>query len=111
MTRIKVKAVVITRMGGPIASYYDVVLGTWEESDAIMKLWAKAAPNNGCYDTCNFRIIFEDGNSYSGTYRLRQHDAFLKNLIPHHICKICDETSAGWSADEFLDKYDIPKVA
>ena len=111
MTRIKVKAVVITRMGGPIASYYDVVLGTWDEADAIMKLWAKVAPNNGYYDTCNFRIIFEDGNSYSGTYRLRQHDAFLKSLLPHHICKICDETSAGWSADEFLDKYDIPKVA
>jgi hypothetical protein len=87
MAKVKVKAIVITRQGGPIETYYDVVLGNWAESDAILKLWARTAPNNGCYDTCNFRIFFEDGNSFSGTYRLRQPD-ILKNLLAHHIGKV-----------------------
>jgi hypothetical protein len=111
MAKIKVKSIVITRQGGPIESYYNVVLGNWPESDAILKLWARTAPNNGYYDTCNFQIFFEDGNTYSGTYRLRQSDTFLKNLLAHHICKICEETKIGWNADEFLAKYDIPMVA
>ncbi len=111
MAKVKVKAIVITRQGGPIESYYDVVLGNWAETDAILKLWAKTAPNTGYYDTCHFRIFFEDGNTYSGTYRLRQQDAFLKDLLPHHICKTCIATSIGWNAEDFLAKYDIPKVA
>ena len=111
MAKVKVKAIVITRQGGPIDSFYDVVLGNWAESDVILKLWARTAPNNGCYDTCNFRIFFEDGNSFSGTYRLRQPDTFLKNLLPHHIGKVCEETRIGWNSDQFLSTYDIPLVA
>jgi hypothetical protein len=111
MAKVKVKAIVITRQGGPIECYYDVVLGNWAESDAILKLWARTAPNTGYYDTCNFRIFFEDGNTYSGTYRLRQPDMFLKDLLPHHICKVCEDTGIGWNAYEFLAKYDIPMVA
>jgi hypothetical protein len=111
MTKVRVKAIIITRQGGPIESYYEVMVGTWAESDAILKLWARTAPNTGYYDTCNFRIVFQDGNSYSGTYRLRQPDAFLKELLPHHICKLCIETRACWDADDFLAKYDIPLVA
>jgi hypothetical protein len=111
MAKVKVKAIVISRQGGPIEGYYDVVLGNWAESDAILKLWARTAPNTGYYDTCNFKIIFEDGNTYSGTYRLRQPDAFLKELLPRHILKVCKETGIGWNADEFLTKYNIPLVA
>ena len=111
MAKVKVKAIVITREGGPIEGYYDVVLGNWAESDAILKLWARTAPNTGYYDTCNFKILFQDGNSYSGTYRLRQPDTFLKELLPHHICKVCEETRSCWDADDFLAKYDIPLVA
>jgi hypothetical protein len=111
MTKIKVKSILITSQGGPIESYYNVVLGNWLESDTILRLWARTAPKNGCCDTCNFQILFEDGNSYSGIYRLRQQDTFLKSLLPHHICKTCKETGIGWDADEFLFKYDIPMVA
>jgi hypothetical protein len=110
-TKIRVKAIVINRQGGPIETFYDVVLGNWAESDAILKLWAKTAPNTGYYDNCVFRVFFEDGNVYSGSYHLKQHDSFLKDLLPHHICKVCDETKTCWEADEFLEKYDIPKVA
>lgn len=109
--KIKVKAIVITRQGGPIQFFYDVVLGNWAETDAILKLWAKTAPNTGYYDNCEFRVFFEDGNVYSGSYHLKQHDTFLKDLLPHHIHKVCDETRTCWNADEFLEKYDIPKVA
>jgi hypothetical protein len=109
--KVKVQTITITRLGGPIEKYYDVVLGNWAETDAILKLWAKTSPNSGCYDACNFRIFFEDGNVYSGEYRLRQHDAFLKNLLGRHIRKICEDTKIVWDADEFLEKYDIPVAA
>ncbi len=112
MTRkIRVKAIVITRQGGPILSFYDVMLGNWDEADVILKFWAKTAPNTGYYDNCEFRVFFEDGNVYSGSYHLKQHDTFLRDLLPHHIIKVCNETSSCWDAHEFLDKYDIPKVA
>ncbi|HET6421218.1 MAG TPA: hypothetical protein VFG19_13745 [Geobacteraceae bacterium] len=109
--KIRVKAIVITRQGGPIQSFYDVMLGNWAEADAILKLWAKTAPNTGYYDNCEFRVIFEDGYLYSGSYHLKQHDTFLKDLLPRHILKVCNETRIGWDADEFLDKYDVPNVA
>lgn len=32
MAKVKVKAIVITRQGGPIEGYYEVVLGNWAES-------------------------------------------------------------------------------
>ncbi len=111
ISKIQVKAIVITRQGGPIRSFYDVVVGNWDETDAILKLWAKTAPSTGYYDNCEFRIFFEDGNTYSGSYHLKQHDTFLKSLLPHHIRKICEETRSCWNADEFLSKYDVPWVA
>jgi hypothetical protein len=111
MAKVKVKTIVITRLDGPIENSYDVVLGKWVETDLILKYWAKTAPSGGYYDSCHFRVLFEDGNTYSGTYRLRQHDAFLKDLLARHINKICEATCMGWNADDFLSKYDIPRVA
>jgi len=109
--KVGVRGVLITRKDGPIKGRYDIVLGTWEETDVILSFWAKTAPDNGYFDTCDFKVIFEDGNSYSGTYYLRQQDAFLKNLLPKHIHNICNDTKIAWAADEFLAKYDIPKAA
>ncbi len=109
--RIGVKGILITRKDGSAKSPYDVVLRTWEEADAILKLWAKTSSGNGCFETCDFRIVFEDGNSYSGTYYLKQQDAFLRNLLSNHIRRVCEETKIGWGAEAFLSKYAIPAAA
>ncbi|MRR58476.1 MAG: hypothetical protein EG824_09735 [Deltaproteobacteria bacterium] len=109
--KIGVRGILISRKDGSARGPYDVVLGTWEEADAILKLWAKSSAGNGCFETCDFRVVFEDGNSYSGTYYLRQQDAFLRNLLSRHIRKVCEETRIAWEADAFLEKYAIPVAA
>lgn len=109
--KIGVKGILITRKDGSARGPYDVVLGTWEEADAILKLWAKSAGGNGCFETCDFRVVFEDGFSYSGTIYLKQQDAFLRNLLSSHIRQVCLDTRIGWEADAFLEKYSIPAAA
>jgi hypothetical protein len=109
--KIGVKGILITRRDGSARGPYDVVLGTWEETDAILKLWAKSCSGNGCFETCDFRVVFEDGNSYSGTMYLKQQDAFLRNLLSRHIRQVCEETGIAWEAHVFLDKYAIPAAA
>jgi hypothetical protein len=111
MDKVGVKGILITRRDGAARGPYDVVLGTWEETDAILKLWAKSAAGNGCFETCDFRVVFEDGNSYSGTYYLKQQDAFQKNLLSRHIRKVCEETKIAWESEAFLNKYAIPVAA
>lgn len=109
--KVEVKGILITRKDGSIRCPYDVVLVTWEETDAVLKLWAKSASGTGSFETCEFRVVFEDGYSYSGTYYLRQQDAFSRHLLPNHIHRVCEETKIGWDADAFLAKYSIPKAA
>ncbi len=106
--KVGVRGILIMRKDGPIKRRYDIVLGTWDETDVILNFWAKTAPDNGYYEACDFKVLFDDGNSYSGTYHLRQKDAFLKNLLPRHIHNVCNDTKIAWDADTFLAKYDIP---
>jgi hypothetical protein len=109
--KIEVRGILITRKDGSVRCPYDIVLVTWEETDAVLKLWAKSASGSGSLETCDFRVVFEDGYSYSGTYYLRQQDAFSRNLLSSHIHRVCEETRIGWDADAFLAKYSIPKAA
>jgi len=109
--KVEVRGILIVRSDGSSRGRYDVVLGTWEETDVVLNFWARTAPGNGCFESCDFKVLFVDGNSYSGTYQLRQKDAFRKNLLSDHIHSICTETKIAWDADAFLDKYDIPKAA
>ncbi len=110
-TKVPVKGILIRRQDGSPRGPYEVFLGTWEEADLILKFWAKTAPSNGYSETCHFKIIFEDQNTYSGTFSLKQQDSFHKHLLPNHIHKICEETKIAWDAKAFLDKYDIPEAA
>jgi hypothetical protein len=109
--KVPVKGILIRRQDGSPRGPYEVFLGTWDEADVILKYWAKSASVNGYSENCSFKVVFEDGNSYSGTYNLKQQDSFNRNLLPKHIFKICEETKIAWDANAFLDKYDIPKAA
>ncbi len=109
--KIKVRGILICKNGGSMCGGYDVVLGTWEETDAVLKLWAKKAPAGGYFEECHFKVLFVDCNSYSGTYHLKQEDAFGKNLLAAHVLRVCEETKIAWDAEAFLCKYDIPKAA
>jgi hypothetical protein len=109
--KVNVKGILIRRQDGSPRGTYEVVLGTWEETDVILRLWAKSAPADGSYESCHFKVVFEDGNSYSGTYQLKQKDSFGRNLLTTHIHLVCTETNNVWDAKSFLEKYDIPKAA
>jgi hypothetical protein len=109
--KVPVKGILIRRQDGSPRGPYEVFLGTWEEADVILKFWAKNSSASGYVENCSFRVIFEDGNSYSGTYMLKPQDSFDRNLLPKRIVQICRETEIAWDAKAFLDKYDIPKAA
>ncbi len=109
--KVALKGVLITRKNGSVRCPYDVVVGTWEETDTILKLWAKTVHGNAGFETCDFRVVFEDGNSYSGTHYLMQKDCFQRNILPAHIHRVCEDTRIGWDAEEFLARYDIPRAA
>ena len=106
--KVPVREILIRRQDGSPKGPYEVFLGTWEEADLILRFWAKTSPGNGYFETCNFKVIFEDANTYSGTYTLKQQDSFNKDLLPKHIKKICEETGIAWDAQAFLERYDIP---
>jgi hypothetical protein len=109
--KVSVKGILIRRQDGSPRGPYEVFLGTWEEADVILKFWAKTSVVTGYSETCSFKVVFEDGNSYSGTYVLKQQDSFNRNLLPKHILQTCEDTMIAWDAKAFLDKYDIPKAA
>lgn len=109
--KIEVKGILVSRKDGSARGPYDVVLGTWEEVDVILRLWAKSAGGNGCFETCDFRVVFADGYTYTGSFYLKQQDAFLRDLLPKHIRRTCEETGIAWDAEGFLGKYAIPNAA
>lgn len=127
--KVKVKEVWIRRAEGLPEECVALTLQSIAEADAVLRRWALTAPADGCYDKCDFTIAFEDGDTYSGRYDLKRHDAGHADLIGRHVRQFV-EFYAGlwkpphWSEEdyereirrdverclkykEFLDKYEI----
>lgn len=68
--RIAIENIAITRAEGPseLCGRTEIVV-SFEEADAILRKWAPSVYGNGS-DKCDFRIAFEDGFVWSGTYPL-----------------------------------------
>jgi hypothetical protein len=84
-TKVKVKEVWIRRAEGLPAECVELTRQSIAAADAALRAWALTAPEDGCYDKCDFKITFEDGDSYSGRYDLKRHDAAHSGLIGRHV--------------------------
>ena len=84
---VKAKEIVIERAEGPVAETGKPRTLTgpavWEQADSILVKWGKTAPKNGGYDKCDFKVTWEDGQTYSGRYDLVHPDKEWPDLAKH----------------------------
>jgi hypothetical protein len=52
-------------------------------ASSILADWARTAPKHGGYDKCDFKIEFDNGNTYSGRYDLEHLSIRTPDLARH----------------------------
>lgn len=79
-TKTKIPAVHfrLERVEGLASECFSVEVESWEEADKTLLAWARTAPGKpsdpevrrGCYDKCDFLIVWKDGEDYEGRFDL-----------------------------------------
>jgi len=69
--------------GIPEVCTRETMFGIWDCADSILMKWSHTAPKEGGYDKCDFKITFEDGETYSGRYDLKHNSIEYPNLAKH----------------------------
>lgn len=68
-----------------------------EAADAILRRWSKTAPEKGHgYHKVDFKITWQDGESYDGRYDLEHEDGTKKNLIGEHVQQFLSFHAGYW---------------
>jgi hypothetical protein len=81
---IKPKLIAITRAEGLISECdKPETATTWPAANAILRRWSETAPKTGGYDKCDFDVVFEDGQIYSGRYDLQHWSIEAPDLAKH----------------------------
>jgi hypothetical protein len=85
--KFKMSKIEIARGEGPSAECgKTATVLTWAGSDRVIQQWAKTAPGpNQGYDKCDFIVTWENGETYTGRFDMRQHDTGYSNHLPRHI--------------------------
>jgi hypothetical protein len=76
----------INRAEGPVKDCVAVTLTEeklWKQADDLLKRWSDTAPQNGCYDKCDFKVTFEDGELYEGRFDMKHWSVELPDLEDH----------------------------
>ncbi|OBW62929.1 MAG: hypothetical protein A9183_00705 [Dehalococcoides mccartyi] len=134
MAKIKAKTIVIERAEGPSKECGKPVTLTgpdvWQKAFYLLYKWGKTAPLHGGYDKCDFKVTWEDGQTYSGRYDLKHPDVENPDLdghIYHLSAMYAGRFRPAWMNDQqwsnflddsttkqlgpkyrdFLDKYEI----
>jgi hypothetical protein len=91
---IGVKKITITRAEGPmpgvhvgpdgrLVGFPEATVSGWVEAAGVLARWSTTAPKGGAYDKCDFKITFEDGETYEGTYDLKHFSEERASLKDH----------------------------
>lgn len=99
--RIPVKTITITRAEGP-SHLCDrpLTVTSWALANAVLMGNSATAPEKGGYDKHDFKVVFEDGQEYSGRYDLVHHRVELPRL-DRHVLDFCG-FMAGWKKPAHL---------
>ncbi len=57
--------------------------GAWECANHVLVKWSGTAPKEGGYDKCDFKVTWEDGETYEGRYDLKHYTIEYPNLAKH----------------------------
>jgi len=94
MAKAKVVSIYLYRAEGPTKVLERLgrqrTVASYEEADRVLKTWSATAPKPGeGYDKIDFKVTWEDGQTYEGRYDLTQEDSLHArsrlNLIGSHI--------------------------
>lgn len=80
------KTIWLNRAEGPIEECGAITLtgrNLWKRANLILQTWSETAPQDGCYDKCDFTITYEDGETYTGRYDLKHWSVEIPNLAQH----------------------------
>lgn len=74
---IKIVSITIERVEGPVedTDFRKNEYKSFREADEAMLKAAETAPKNGTYDKCDFEVLWDNGDTYSGRYDMKSPDA------------------------------------
>jgi hypothetical protein len=75
MNKILAKSIEIERAEGLSSECIAVTVQTFAQAEATLSRWSMTAPDNGGYHKCDFKVTFEDGQTYEGRYDLSRNRA------------------------------------
>lgn len=56
---------------------------TFRDAEALLAKWARTAPKTGGYDKCDFKVTYEDGETYEGRADIKHDHIFGYSLSRH----------------------------
>lgn len=85
MAKIPVKTIWIRRAEGPTQDLSSSTITSFEAADSILRKMAHTAPSDGSYNKTDFKIEWQDGETYEGRYDLKRQDESRANLLGSHV--------------------------
>ena len=77
---IKVKGIFLSRAEGPTRDLGQRTVKSFEAANRVLKDWATSAPRDGSYNKVDFRVVWDDDESYEGRNDLTYEDTWKANL-------------------------------
>lgn len=81
MAKIPVKSIWLRRAEGPHMDLGQSTVTSFEAADAVLKKWARTAPDDRSYNKVDFKVTWQDEE----TYDLVKKDEVRANLLGSHI--------------------------
>ncbi len=115
---ITIATVTITRAEGQIGldDFNPHTFDSMIEANSYLRDMALTAPNSGGSDKVDFKVTFEDEQSYTGTYDLKQEDmatgdlsAHMRAFVRFNTGRHCPEHLTPEQYQEFTQRFDTGK--
>lgn len=113
MAKIPVKSIWLDRAEGYTRDLETVTVSSFEAADAVLRKWARTAPEGGGYNKVDFKVTWEDGETYAGRYDLVRADT-TKASLSTHMKEFCSFHGGLWCPphmkrqiyDEFIERQE-----
>lgn len=66
MAKIPVKSIWLRRAEGPHMDLGQSTVTSFEAADAVLKKWARTAPDDRSYNKVDFKVTWQDEETYEG---------------------------------------------
>ena len=107
-SKVKVLRIEIDRAEGPQDKCGKRTFGTWEQANDYLRGVCLEQPKTGTYDKCDFRLVYDDGETYAGRYdaahpEASAYEGSLGDHVRSHLLFVTGLQKPDWMDQE---KYD-----